>query len=96
MKTLHVPHPGKVLKSEYMEPIGLSTYKLSKYTGISQSRLNKVLNGKMAITTETALRLAKFYGTTAEKWLQMQRTYDIKTKIKNIDLEAIPNIKDVT
>lgn len=95
MKTLQFPHPGKVLESEYMEPIGLTVLELSRYTGISQSTLGKILNGKMAIHTETAFRLAKFFGTTVEKWLQLQLRYDLKTKAKEIDVASIPYYKDV-
>lgn len=97
MKRLKFPHPGEMLKYEFMEPLGLSAYKLSKYTGISQVRLSKIINGKTGITTDTALILAKFFDTSAEMWLGFQYNYDIRVRNGHLveRLKAIPSVKEL-
>ncbi len=70
-------HPGEVLVEEYLEPLGLSQYALAKATGIPVARINRIALGKRAITAETALRLARYFGTSVGFWVNLQSQYEV-------------------
>lgn len=70
--------PGDVLKEDFLKPLGLSQYALAKAIGVPQIRISEIVNGKRAITPDTALRLARYFGTSAEFWIGMQATYDLE------------------
>lgn len=70
-------HPGRVLKSEFLEPRNLTQVELAKRIGVSFPRINELINGKRGVTVDTALRLARLFGTTAVFWLNLQRDYDL-------------------
>jgi addiction module HigA family antidote len=70
-------HPGEVLYREFLEPMGMSQTELARRLGISFPRVNEIINGKRAVTTDTALRLARLFGTTAELWLGLQQAVDL-------------------
>lgn len=72
-------HPGDVLKHDYLEPLGLSVYGLAGALGVSRSRIDNVVHGRRGVTAETALRLARFFGTSPEFWLSLQAGYDAET-----------------
>lgn len=72
-------HPGEVLREDFLKPLGLSQYALAKALAVPEVRISAVVNGKRAITPDTALRLARYFGTSAEFWLGMQMTYDLET-----------------
>ncbi len=72
-------HPGDVLREDFLKPLGLSQYALAKAIGVPQIRISAIVNGKRSITPDTALRLARFFRTTAEFWIGMQTTYDLET-----------------
>ncbi len=71
-------HPGEVILSDYLEPLGMSQYALAKALKIGQARLGEIIRGKRAITPDTALRLARYFGTTAEFWIGMQTQFDLE------------------
>lgn len=71
-------HPGEVLREDYLKPLGMSQYALAKALGVPQIRLSEIVNGKRAITPDTALRLARYFRTSAEFWIGMQATYDLE------------------
>lgn len=71
-------HPGEVLREDYLKPLGMSQYALAKAIGVPQIRVSEIVNGKRAITPDTALRLARYFQTSAEFWLGMQATYDLE------------------
>ncbi len=71
-------HPGEVILHDYLEPLGLSRYALAKALGITQARLGEIIRGKRAISPDTALRLARYFGTSAEFWIGMQGQYDLE------------------
>lgn len=71
------PLPGDVLQEEWLNPMGLSQYALSKAIGVPPRRINEIVKGQRAITADTALRLAAFFGTDAQSWLNLQTDYDI-------------------
>ena len=90
-KTFNV-HPGEILK-EYLDEMEISAYKLSHATGISESNLSELINGKKNITARLSLLLGKFFGFNEEYWLRMQNHYDIleekkkiKTKLKSVQI----------
>ncbi len=69
--------PGEILLEEFIRPLGLSRRQVAGALGISYQRLNDIIRGRRAITVDTALRLAKFFGTTPDVWLNLQRRVDI-------------------
>jgi addiction module HigA family antidote len=83
-------HPGEVLREDFLKPLGLSQYALAKAIGVPQIRVSEIVNGKRAITPDTALRLARYFGTSAEFWVGMQATYDLELARDQIgsDIEA--------
>ncbi len=76
-------HPGEVLKKEFLEPLEISAYRLSKETFIPQTRISEILKGNRRITADTALRISKYFGTTAKFWLGLQADYDLEDESKN-------------
>jgi addiction module HigA family antidote len=70
-------HPGEVLKAEFLEGIGASAYALAKALCVPPNRITAIINGERAITAETALRLARFFGTTDCFWMNLQSNYDL-------------------
>ena len=71
-------HPGEILMEEFLEPLGISQYRLAKDISVSPRRINEIVHGKRSITADTALRLAKFFGTTDRFWLNLQVRYDLE------------------
>ena len=79
MKTTLPPvHPGEVLLEDAMKPIGLSANRLASHLGIPASRVLEIVNGNRAITADTALRLARFFGMSAQFWMNLQTNYDLR------------------
>ena len=70
-------HPGEVLQDEFLVPMDLSVYRLAKALKVSRPRLNEIVLGRRAVTTDTALRLGRYFGTTPEFWLGLQTRYDL-------------------
>ena len=70
-------HPGEVLLEEFLEPAGLSQYRLAKDISVPARRINEIAHGKRAVTADTALRLARYFGTTPRFWLNLQAQYDL-------------------
>jgi addiction module HigA family antidote len=89
MKRLENTHPGEVLREEFLIPLGLSAYKLSKDIGIPQTRISEILKCNRRITADTALRLSRYFGNSAKFWLGLQNDFDIEeeelTKSKELD-----------
>lgn len=71
-------HPGEVLWEDFMKPLGLSQYRVAKDIGVSPIRINQIIHGKRAISADTALRLARYLGTSAAVWLRLQARYDLE------------------
>jgi addiction module HigA family antidote len=70
-------HPGRILREEFLEPMTLSVYALAKAIKVTRSRLNDIVLGRRAISADTALRLARYFGTTPEFWVDLQARYDL-------------------
>lgn len=76
-KKLHSVHPGEVLLEEFLEPMDISQNRLAVSIGVPARRINEIVLGRRGITADTALRLAKFFGSSAEFWLGLQAQYDL-------------------
>ena len=76
-------HPGRIVRSACLEPLGLSVTEGAKVLGVSRQALNNVINGKSGISPEMAIRLTKAFGSTEETWLRMQVAYDLAAARKN-------------
>lgn len=87
MAQLRNIHPGEVLAEEFLKPMGISAYRLAKDTGIPQTRLSQVVRAKRRVTADTALRLSKYFGTTAQFWLGLQDDYDLEEEQARIGEE---------
>ena len=70
-------HPGEVLLEDFLKPLGLSQYRLAKGLTVPPRRINEIVLGKRAVTADTALRLARFFGTTERFWINLQSSYDL-------------------
>ncbi len=71
-------HPGEILLEEFIKPFGISQYKVAKDINVPARRINEIVHGDRAITADTALRLGKFFGNTAEFWLNLQSRYELE------------------
>ena len=90
-KILKNIHPGEILLEEFLIPMGISAYRLSKATFLPQTRISEIIKGKKSISADTALRLAKFFGTSPKFWLGLQADFDLEEalKIKELVLKEI-------
>lgn len=77
-KVLEPIHPGEVLAEDFMKPLNLSQYRVAKEIGVPPRRINEIVQGKRAITAETALRLERYFGWPAQVWLNLQSRYDME------------------
>jgi len=77
-KRLPTVHPGEILQEEFLTPLGLSQYRVAKSIGVPPRRINEIVHGKRAVTADTALRLARYFGTTPEFWLNLQALHDLE------------------
>ena len=91
VNSLNNIHPGEILLEEFLKPMDVSAYRLAKETFIPQTRVSAILKGKRRITADTALRLSKFFGTSAKFWLGLQADYDLEEEVKsnNEELQSI-------
>ena len=71
-------HPGEILKEEYLEPLGMSANALAIALHVPATRINDIVRGKRAVTSDTALRLARYFGGDAQSWMNLQIAYDLK------------------
>lgn len=73
-------HPGELLLEEFLEPLGISQYRLAKDISVSARRINEIVHGTRAITADTALRLSRYFGTSERFWLNLQTRYDLEVE----------------
>ena len=71
-------HPGEILREEYMAPLGISANALARALGVTPARISEIVRQKRGITGDTALRLARYFGTDAQSWLNLQIAYDLR------------------
>jgi addiction module HigA family antidote len=89
MQMKNPPHPGKILKQECLEPLGLSITEAALKLGISRTTLSEIINGKSGISSLMALKLAKAFNTTPEFWINMQSHYDLAQARKTANLDNV-------
>jgi addiction module HigA family antidote len=96
MERLSNIHPGEILLEEFLKPLNISAYRLSKDIGIPQTRTSEIIKGNRSITADTALRLSYYFGNSAKFWLGLQNDFDLEEqkKIKARDLKRIKRIKE--
>lgn len=82
METLKNIHPGEILLEEFLIPLNISQYRLSKDLGIPQTRISEIVKGNRRITADTALRLSRYFGNSAKFWLGLQDDYDIENEFR--------------
>lgn len=87
-KKLEPVHPGDILAHDFMEPIKLSAYKLAKELGVSIPTVNEIVRKRRAVTAEMALRLARYFGTSAQLWQNLQAQYDLEIATQKIGKAA--------
>lgn len=94
MEKLPNVHPGEILLEEFLLPMQISQYKLAKDLMIPQTRVSEIVKRKRRITADTALRLSKYFGTSAKFWLGLQDDYDLEesTNLLAAELQAIPSM----
>ena len=73
-------HPGEILLEEFLDPMGISQYRLAKDTSVPPRRINEIVHGKRGITADTGLRLARYFGTSDRFWLNLQTGYDLEVE----------------
>ena len=71
-------HPGEILLEDFMEPLGLTQYRLARDLRVTPIRISQIVNGKRSISVDTAIRLARYFGTSAAVWLRLQVRYDLE------------------
>jgi addiction module HigA family antidote len=79
-KTMDPIHPGEILLEEFLEPLEITQYRLAKGISVPPRRINEIVHGKRAVTADTALRLARFFGTSDRFWLNLQARYDLEVQ----------------
>jgi addiction module HigA family antidote len=88
-------HPGEILREEYLVPLNLKPYTLAKKLHVPRTRIERLASELTAVTPDTALRLAKFFGTTPQFWMNMQASYDLATEAiaKKAEIDAIEQLR---
>ncbi|HQE92548.1 MAG TPA: HigA family addiction module antitoxin [Anaerolineae bacterium] len=86
-------HPGEVLWEDFMQPLGLSQYRVAKDIGVPTLRISQIVRGQRAITADTALRLARYFGTSALVWTRLQARYDLEMAERQIGPQITREVK---
>lgn len=82
MEKLANIHPGEVLKEEFLDEMDITAYRLAKETFMPQTRISEIIKGRRGITADTALRLSRYFGTSAKFWLGLQEDYDLENELR--------------
>jgi addiction module HigA family antidote len=82
------PHPGHVLETRFLKPLGISQTELAEALGVSRRRVNELINGKRAITPDTAVRLAMYFGNEAAFWMHLQVAWDMHSAVREVRASA--------
>jgi addiction module HigA family antidote len=86
-------HPGEVLLEDFMKPLDLSQYRLAHDIGVTPIRISQIVNGQRSITVDTAMRLARYFSTSAEVWLRLQVRYDLEVAEKQLSKKINREVK---
>jgi antitoxin HigA-1 len=86
-------HPGEILLEDFMKPLKLSQYRVAKDIGVAPIRINQIVKGQRAITVNTAMRLARYFGTSAAVWLRLQVRYDLEVAERDLSEKIDREVK---
>ncbi|HET7291000.1 MAG TPA: HigA family addiction module antitoxin [Vicinamibacteria bacterium] len=86
-------HPGEVLAEDFLKPMGLTQYRLAKGTRVPPRRINEIVHGLRSITADTALRLARFFGTSEQFWLNLQARYDLEKERDRLGRSLVRDVE---
>lgn len=95
MRKIPYPHPGEILLEEFLKPMGITQYRLAKEINVSQRRIGEIVIGARAVTTDTGLRLSRFFGMSERFWIGLQMDYDA-AHVKNLLAKSLAKIKPWT
>lgn len=95
MKTKKIPpiHPGEILLEDFLAPMGISQYKLSKDISVPPRRINEIVQGKRSISADTALRLSRYFGLSERFWLNLQSRYDLEVEKDKLDARLAKEVR---
>ncbi len=88
-------HSGEILSEEFLKPMGITPYRLAKDIFVPQTRISEIIRGKRSVTADTAIRLSRYFGTSAEFWMNLQMLYDLENEERN-SKESFSKIRVVT
>jgi addiction module HigA family antidote len=92
-KTLSPIHPGEILLEDFMKPLGLSQYRLAHDIGVTPIRISQIVNGERSVTVDTAMRLARYFSTSAAVWLRLQVRYDLEVAESELSRKINKEVK---
>lgn len=88
-KMIEPIHPGEILMEEFLKPMDITQYRLAKAISVPARRINEIVHGKRAVSADTALRLGRYFGTSAEFWINLQTHYDLEKEMKRLATKLI-------
>jgi len=86
-------HPGEVLQADFLEPLGVSQYRLAQDISVPARRINEIVHGKRAVSADTALRLARYFGTTERFWLNLQARFDLERQRDALGTRLVKEVR---
>lgn len=89
-------HPGEILLEDFLEPMGISQYKLSKDISVPPRRINEIVQGKRSVSADTALRLSRYFGLSERFWLNLQSRYDLEVEKDKLDARLAKEVRVLT
>ncbi len=92
-KKLPPIHPGEILLEEFLRPLGISQYRLAKDINVPARRINEIVQGKRSISADTALRLARYFGTSDRFWLNLQTRYDLEIEKDRLGRRLVEEVE---
>jgi addiction module HigA family antidote len=93
-KLLQPIHPGEILLEDFMKPLGLSQYRVAKDLGVAPLRISEIVRGKRGITADTAMRLGRYFKTTAGIWMRLQAQYDLEVAERKSGEDILRNVPE--
>ena len=93
-KLLEPVHPGEILLEDFMKPLGLSQYRVAKDIGVAPLRISEIVRRKRGITADTAMRLGRYFRTTAGIWMRLQAQYDLEVAVRKNGADILQNVPE--
>jgi addiction module HigA family antidote len=93
METLNPVHPGEILLEDFLKPMGITPYRLARDLDVPRNRITAIIAGKRSITSDTALRLARYFGTSARLWMNLQVAYDLDVDEARIGPRILTSVR---